>query len=182
MVEKHMLYARSDDLTPSEPQSLCGTVVRKRHSKGNQFKKLGGRLCQTGRNRWEAPYTTIVCLSVGITRCRHQATHFSLCNAVHIDLACWGHNASGLLHLTAISSNRACHHCLHCSQFSVPDHVLWVPLSECSMAEIRLGPFLPSPLYQVSCCLWGCGSAWQLFKHLRRHSHAQKSMYNYTHH
>ena len=38
---------------------------------------------------------------------------------------------------TAISSNRACHHGLHCSQINVPAHAVVVRLSECSMAGVR---------------------------------------------
>ena len=37
----------------------------------------------------------------------------------------------------AISSNRACHHGLHCSQFNVPAHAVVVHLSECSKAGVR---------------------------------------------
>ena len=45
----------------------------------------------------------------------------------------------GQVCFTAISSNCACHHSLHCSEFSVPDHVLCVRLSECSMAGVKFG-------------------------------------------
>ena len=39
----------------------------------------------------------------------------------------------------AISSNHACHHGLHCSQFSVPVHAFSVRLSRCSLAGVGAG-------------------------------------------
>ena len=44
---------------------------------------------------------------------------------------------TGQVCFTAISSNRACHHSLHCCQFSAPDHVLCVRLSKSSVAGVR---------------------------------------------
>ena len=69
----------------------------------------------------------------------------------------------GQVSFTAISSNRACPHGLHCSQFSVPDHVLCVRCP--SVQWLGSGAKVPSslpPLYQGSGHLSGCGSA----KHL----------------
>ena len=60
----------------------------------------------------------------------------------------WG-ATMGRVCVAAISSDRACHP--RCPQFSVPDHVLGVRLSERSMVgdRVKVRSFL-SPLYQVS--------------------------------
>ena len=66
----------------------------------------------------------------------------------------WG--TMGQVCFTATSSNRACHHGPHCSQFSVSDCVLCVcfPFNGWGQGQ---GPFLPP--HQVSCRLLGCGNA-----------------------
>ena len=43
----------------------------------------------------------------------------------------------GQVCFTTISSNRACPHGLHCSQFNAPAHAVVVRLSKCSMAGVR---------------------------------------------
>ena len=60
---------------------------------------------------------------------------------------------------TTISSNRACHHGLHCSQFSVPAHAVVVRFSEClnGWGQGSLPPFstVPGQLSPVGLWLWG---------------------------
>ena len=75
----------------------------------------------------------------------------------------------GQVCFTAISSNRACHHGLHCSQFSAPDHVLCVRLSECSMAGVRgKGPFslLHCTMAAVACRAVGVQTFGQAHAHV----------------
>ena len=61
-----------------------------------------------------------------------------------------GGGTMGQVCFTAISSSRACPHGLHCSQFSVPDHVLCVRFPR---AQGRGGGDGTRPQYPIV-CLW----------------------------
>ena len=76
------------------------------------------------------------------------------------ELKQWGVQATmGQVCFYAVSSNRACHYGLHCSQFSVPDHVLcvrflsvqWLGSGSRSLRPVST---VPGQLSPVGLCAW----------------------------